>query len=472
MPKYQVEKPFVFTIFGASGDLAKIKIFPAIYKLAEQKRLPESYFILGYARTKKKQEEFRKEFVDSVIEKYGKKTDQALLNKIAQKVFYFSGQYDDLNDFISFRKYIADISAKKKMTHLAYFSVPPQVFKAIIENLGQSRKNKNEDLRLIIEKPFGEDEHSATELYHFVSRYFEEDQVYLLDHYLGKNAVQSLLHFRHSNRLLNFFMKGAAVSNIQITAFEDIGLENRVGYFDQVGIIKDMIQSHLLQVLALITMSIPITEQEGSLHREKYSILSALKIPDSPKNVVLGQYESYKDLKEVPKNSSTETFAAMRFFIDRESWYNVPIYFRTGKKLHEKHTYVAVEIRKFPFQPKHEEPNRLIFELQPDEKINIMLSNPIDNVDRRKVLASDAMVCEGADCLPEHGNLILDVIRDRKLHFLSFPEIIASWKITDSILKIIKKNKLKPFVYKDDSEGPSEQHDLTKMDGYKWFDLH
>lgn len=471
MPFYRVQKPFIFTLFGASGDLAKIKIFPALYKLAEQNRLPEQYFIVGFARTEKTQIEFREEFAASIRDKYGKEVKDEILKKILKNIYYYSGQYGELENFRDFRNYLEKICDGRKLMHLAYFSVPPQVFKSIIESLGRSRKSPNEDMRLIIEKPFGEDEHSARELYHFVSRYFEENQVYLLDHYLGKTAVQSLLHLRHSNRLLNFFMKGAAVSNIQITAFENIGVENRVGYFDQVGIIKDMIQSHLLQVLALITMSIPITEQEGSLHREKYSILSALKIPDSAKNIVLGQYRSYKKLKEVPKNSDTETFVAMRLFIDRESWYKVPIYIRTGKKLHEKHSFVMVEIKKFPFQPRHEEPNRLIFELQPDEKINIFLTNPQEG-NSEHLSSGNSLSCPGNECLPEHGNLILDVIGDRKLHFLSFPEIIASWRLTDDITDLIKNAEVKTHIYDDNSEGPKEQDELTSMDGYSWFDLH
>lgn len=472
MPDYQVKNPFIFTIFGASGDLAKIKIFPALYQLAQQQRLPQEFYLVGYARTAKTRLEFQNEFTNSIREKFGSDTDEKLLRHLEEKIYYFAGQYGELEDFKVFRDYLNQITKGEKLLHLAYFSVPPQIFKAIIENLGRSRKSPKEDLRLVIEKPFGEDEKSAIDLYHFVSRYFTENQVYLLDHYLGKPAVQSLLHLRHSNRVLNFFMKGMAVSNIQITAFEDIGVENRVGYFDQVGIIKDMVQSHLLQILALLSMSIPITEQEGSLHREKYSILSALKIPDSEKNIVLGQYASYKKLREVPSHSRAETFAAMRLFIDRESWYKVPIYLRTGKKLHEKHTFVMFEIKKFPFQPKNEEPNRLIFELQPEEKINILLTNPRAENKSLHVAAQNNLACAGVSCLPEHANLILDVIRDRKLHFLSFPEIIASWRLIDDISKLIVGRGVRTHVYRDNSEGPPQQHELTKMDDFKWFDLH
>lgn len=473
MNLYHIEKPFALVIFGASGDLAKLKLFPALYSMAEQKRLPKEYHIVGYARTKIEKEIFQKEFADSIRNHFKKNLNEKILKDLTEHVSYVSGQYDKLEDFKNLRKYLSKITNNKELTTLAYFSVPPQVFQDIIENLGETKRHENEDLRLILEKPFGEDTESARELFHFVARYFKEENVYLLDHYLGKGAVQSLLHLRHSNRLINMMMKGPEVSNIQITAFEKIGVTSRAGYFDQVGTIKDMVQSHLLQILALITMSIPITENAASLHREKYSILSALKFIESRKNIVLGQYESYTEEKDIPKNSKTETFAAMRLFIDRESWYKTPIYIRTGKKLHEKHTFVVVELKKFAFQPKDEEPNRLIFELQPDEKISIRLVNKQGQTSHyQEITTSDTLSCTGDDCLPEHSMLLLDVIRKRRLHFLSFEEIIATWEITDNILAFIEKAKLKPEKYKDFSPGPETQDQLTAIDDFKWFDIH
>ncbi len=268
-------------------------------------------------------------------------------------------------------------------------------------------------------------------------------------------------------------IKGPEIANIQITAFEDVGVKDRIGYFEKVGTIKDMIQSHLLQLLSLVAMSIPISENAESLHREKYAILSALKFIDSKNNIVLGQYDSYHKVKGVPQNSKTDTFAALRLFIDRESWYKTPIYIRTGKKLHEKHTYITVEIKKFAFQKKTEEPNRIVFELQPDEKINIRLINKRGlSSKHQEIKISQSIACQGIDCLPEHALLILDVIKKNRLHFLSFQEIIATWQITDQILKFIKKNKVKVEKYKDGSKGPESQKKLTEIDNFEWFDIH
>jgi len=285
--------------------------------------------------------------------------------------------------------------------------------------------------------------------------------------------VQSILTLRETNRILNLMMKGAEVANIQISAFETADVEDRVGYFERVGTLKDMIQSHLLQVLALITMSIPVTNTDKSLHREKYSILSAVKFNRSKKNIVLGQYESYKTHEHVPKNSKTDTFAALRLFIDRQSWYKVPIYIRTGKKLHEHHTYIVIELKKHAFQRPDEQPNRVVIEFYPDEKLNIKLLNKHGrDAQYQDITTSDTIACEGDSCMPEHGVLLLDALHGRKKFFLSFPEVIATWELIDSVVKFAKKNKVTVETYKDGSMGPKSQEKLTEMDDFEWFDIH
>jgi len=472
MQTNKVKNPFIFTIFGASGDLAKLKIFPAIYKLLENKRMPKDFCIVGFARTKKERREFQEEFRQSL--KTGiKKIDSKLLKRLLEHVYYFQGQYDDVESYKEYSRFLRKLSNGQKWMKLNYFAVPPTVFKSIIENLGKT-KGKTEDMRLIVEKPFGTDSDSARQLFHFVGNYFDEGKVYLLDHYLGKFAVQSILNLRHSNRIINLMMKGPEVANIQITAFEDFGVENRFGYFNNMGAFKDMIQSHLLQVLSLVCMSIPITYSDASLHREKYSILSAIKFNNALKNIVLGQYETYT--KELSKEgfgtkSNTETFSAIRLFIDRESWYKVPIYIRTGKNLHQKKTYIVVELKKFAFQGRNEEPNRLIIELQPEPKINIQLSNQYGREEYESISPTHAIACIGDSCLPEHANLILDVIHERKMNFLSFPEVIASWRLADKIVRFMKSKNVKLYKYKNNSTGPKAQHRLTDMDHFKWFDI-
>lgn len=470
MKLYRIQEPFILTIFGASGDLAKEKIFPALYSLMEQKRFSEHFWIIGYARTEKDMQTFRKEFEQSVKEKSKDEIDQNILSKLLEHVFYFTGQYDQKESFDKFQKYHRDLTKGKKVTHLAYFSVPPTAFQPIIKNLGETKK-PGDDIRLIIEKPFGEDTASATELFHFIARYFDEEQVYLLDHYLGKSVVQSILHLRECNRILNTLLDGDDIANIQITAFENVGVNSRIGYFDKVGLIKDMIQSHLLQVLALITMAIPVTETAESLHREKYNILSSLSFTPNPKNIVIGQYESYCHKQGVGECSPTETFAAVRLFIDRQSWFNVPIYIRTGKMLKKKKTTIVIEFKKFAFQAKEDPANLLVIELYPEEKMSLKLitKNGVGEMENKVITTSDSLACSGDDCLPEHGLLLLDVVRGRKIHFLSFPQIIAAWQVTEKMLKAAKK--MKPEIYKDGGTGPDSQNNLTAMDKFTWHEL-
>lgn len=466
-------KPFILTIFGASGDLAKIKIFPALYAMAADKKLPKDFFIFGFARTEKTRAAFQDEFKKNVIAHSRRKVEKSVLQKLVDRVHYFTGEYDKALDYEKFTRFVGEKTFNKKFQHVFYFSVPPSMFRPIIRHLGESRLHaENKNLRLVIEKPFGEDAASALELFHFVARYFADEQIFLLDHYLGKSAVQSIFHLRHSNRLLNQMLKGPEIANIQITAFEKIGVEDRVGYFDQVGMLKDMVQSHLLQVLALITMSIPVTERSVSIQKEKYNVLSSLNFIPRPQNVVLGQYRGYRKIKKVPKNSIADTFAALRVFIDRESWWSVPIYIRTGKMMRGKHTYVTVELKKFAFQKKEDEPNRIIIELQPDEKITIKLINKHrDGIGQQEVITTDSIACGEGQCLPEHAALLLDVLYGDKTYFLSFPEIIAAWQVIDGILGVVKKNKVKTEQYADGSEGPKAQHALTKLDGFSWYDL-
>src|SRR3989338_6817337 len=227
MQLFRIEKPFILTIFGASGDLAKLKLFPALYSLAEQKRFPKKFYIVGYARSAKNRKQFQKEFEESVLKGHSKNINKKILKELTKNVYYIQGQYSKKSDFVKLNDYLHRLSGTNQITKLAYFSVPPTIFQNIIKNLGETKQFKNEDLRLIIEKPFGHDTHSAKELFHYVARYFEEENVYLLDHYLGKSAVQSILTLRHNNRLLNLMMKGPEISNIQITASEKGGVETR-----------------------------------------------------------------------------------------------------------------------------------------------------------------------------------------------------------------------------------------------------
>lgn len=464
--------PFLLTIFGASGDLAKLKIFPNLYRLAEFKRLPKDYHIVGFARTKKTRQEFQNEFSQSIKNHLGPEVKPEVLGELVSHVDYFSGQYAEPEHFQEYRQFLSDTLGRRRLIHLAYFSVPSSVYQDIIRNLS-AIKLANEDMRLILEKPFGESKDTAEDLFHFASQHFAEDQFYLLDHYLGKMSVRSMLRLRESNRILSHMMRGYEIANIQISAFENFGVKERASYFDQVGTVKDFVQSHMMQMLALLTMSIPIEQGAKSLQRERYAMLSAIQCPCDDKNVVVGQYAGYIKEPGVPGDSKTETFAAARLFIDRLDWHGVPIYIRTGKMLAKKHTYAVVELKKFPFQKPAEAPNRLIIELYPIEKLTVTLVNRLGEVENFQELSlSQPIGCSLEEgCLPEYATLLLDVLRGEKKYFLSFPEIIAQWNVADQIVHLLLEQKVRLEKYLEGSEGPKSQHKLPARDGFKWYEI-
>lgn len=472
---FRVQDPFVFTIFGASGDLAKLKIFPAIFALAEQKRFPKEFAIVGYARSQKTQEGFRDVFTDSVKTHYkGEWTDyqETVLTDLIANVHYFSGQYDQIDFFQDYQAFLSDLFDLDQVSHITYFSVPPFVVEGITQCLAEVFEPEKSDLRLILEKPFGEDESSAKKLFGRINQLYREDQLYLLDHYLGKKAVRSLIPLRHMNRILNAMIKGTEIANIQISAIEPMGVGDRIGFFDEVGTTKDVVQSHLLQILAMLTMSIPVDPDAERIQEERAAILAGLEFSGEANHVCLGQYAGYKNEDERTKNSDTDTFSALRINMNRESWHDVPIFLRTGKCLQAKKTYLVVELKKFAYQDENQEPNRLIIEFFPHETIQIRLLDEDGSTLRHgEIAASESIACHGDYCLPEHGLLFLDVIRGDNRFFLSMPEIIASWRLVDQVMNFINEQSIKPEVYEVGSGGPIGQDNLMKGTNFTWYDL-
>jgi len=481
MDQYKVQKPFQFIIFGATGDLASLKLFPAFFELFLKGKLPENFSIIGFGRTVMNRDAFRKIFKLSILRKKDDddKEAQEAAEKLLEKVEYFVGQYTEEKDFHALFTFCDELllpfklgeeadggSVSSRFARVAYFSIPPNVFEPVIKNLAVARDRdgaeKCQDLRVVIEKPFGTDANSAAELFHVLSGHFYEEKIYLLDHYLGKKPIQSILKLRMENNVMNTMLQGSEIANIQITAFEEADVGKRVGYFDQVGIMKDMIQSHLLQILALIAMEIPLYPTVESLQREKNNIVSAVRFSGNSDDAVFGQYESYRQEKDGTGISQTDTFCAVKLFIDRRNWFNVPIYLRTGKKMEKSYMRVVIEFKKMPFQGPMVQPNRLIFELRPSEELTLELDH---------VKLSKTTQCEGDDCLGDYSSLIFDILSERKLNFLSFPEILAAWKVIDEVGNTRKKLAPEPEIYKDISSGPTSYLTLPVRDGFHWYDF-
>ncbi len=435
-------------IFGATGDLAYLKLFPSIYDMWLQKKLPEKFLITGFGRSDLSQDQFKKRFQEAVEKDYGKSPRR--LNDLLKNVRYVRGTYDDAASF-------KPLKMAEYKENIAYYAVPPVVFESITAALAATFPKTQ--VKLVIEKPFGTDEKSAKHLFANINQYFDDEQVYLLDHYLGKRAIRSILSMRMENNIMNMMIAGQEVSNIQITAEETVSVCERIGYYDGIGQMKDMIQSHLLQVLAFITMNMPLNPTVESIQREKNNILSALEHSGDKKDLVFGQYESYRACEEVPAMSQTDTFAAMKLHINRREWYDVPVFIRTGKALSERVTRVVIEFEKMPFQDRETPTNRLIFEAKPFEKVTLQLAlSNNELVDLTNSIACD--IEQG--CLTDYGNLLRDVINGDKSYFLSQAEICASWRLIDQISRL----QGRPAIYKDGSHGPEKQYQLLK----NWYE--
>ncbi len=473
--QFQVaENNFTLFIFGASGSLAKLKLFPALYELQKEKRMPADYKIVGYARTPMTDEAFRK-FFEKSIRKSEEIIDQSALSALLKNVFYFTGQYDQEADYRKFLKHLRELEKEKNRVRMAYFSVPPMAFPDIFKNLGTVNfDTKKAPLRLVIEKPFGINLRSAKKLKKTLNRHFDPDQIYLLDHYLGKEAVSNLLSLRYANSILTTLMHSDYVSNIQISALEKKDIEGRSNYFDHVGIIRDMVQSHLFQILAYLTMFAPRERNAESIHHEKARVLESIRISDIKNSIVRGQYKNYKKEKGIPQGSQTETFAAIKLTMKHPLWKNVPIYIRSGKCLNQKWTGVVIEFK--PRWAQKELPelpaNKIVIQLQPTEKIEFHLLTKLGGktFDFHPLTTGRPIYCSG-DCLVEHGRLLLDVVSGRQGIFLNFEEIFSAWRIVDPLQKLCNKWQKKKkylYIYERNTLGPKAADELIQKDGFQW----
>lgn len=473
---FQIAKaPFTLVIFGASGSLAKLKLFPALYELEKEKRMPADYAIVGYARTPMSAAAFRN-FFAKAIRQHDKAVDEKALDRVLSHVHYFTGSYDELQSYQACLAELKKIEKNPMRVRMAYFSVPPSAFPSIFKNLSAANWNtRKAPLRLIIEKPFGYDLRSAKNLKKDLQKNFKPEQIYLLDHYLGKEAVSNLLSLRYANSILTTLLHRDFVSNIQITAMEDKDIEGRANYFDNVGIIRDMVQSHLLQVLAYLTMFSPIKKTADAIHHEKARVLKSIRMQDLHSSMVRGQYQGYTKEKGIPSNSQTETYAALKFFLKHPLWKGVPIYIRSGKSLQKKWTAVVIEFKARRSQRENPElaPNRLVIQIQPTEKIEFHLLTKLGGktFDFHDLTTGRPIYCSG-DCLVEHGRLLLDVIAGNQALFLNFEEIFAAWRVIDPLQKTCELERRKQcelHPYKKGSLGPKAADELLEADGFEWF---
>nr|GMD53126.1 glucose-6-phosphate 1-dehydrogenase, chloroplastic [Ipomoea batatas] len=480
------------TVVGASGDLAKKKIFPALFALYYEDCLPEHFTIYGYARSKMTDEELRNMVSKTLTcridkrENCGEKMEQFL-----KRCFYHSGLYDSEENFAELDRKLKEHEGGKLSNRLFYLSIPPNIFVDAVRCASVSASSAHGWTRVIVEKPFGRDSESSAVLTRSLKQYLKEDQIFRIDHYLGKELVENLSVLRFSNLIFEPLWSRQYIRNVQFLFSEDFGTEGRGGYFDHYGIIRDIMQNHLLQILALFAMETPVSLDAEDIRNEKVKVLRSMR-PLQLDNVVIGQYKGhtkggvtypgYTDDKTVPKDSLTPTFAAAALFIDNARWDGVPFLMKAGKALHTKSAEIRVQFRHVPGNLYNKNfgsdldraTNELVIRVQPDEAIYLKINNKVPGLGMRldrsnlNLLYSTRYSKEIPDA---YERLLLDAIEGERRLFIRSDELDAAWSLFTPVLKELEGKKIVPEYYPYGSRGPIGAHYLAARYNVKWGDL-
>jgi glucose-6-phosphate 1-dehydrogenase len=490
--------PCCMVIFGASGDLTHRMLLPALYDLALDRRLPPRFAIVGFARTQWSDDEFRAEAKKSVQEFARRPLDPAIWDNFASNLHYIAGDYDDQRSYDRLNETLdqLQIQGKSEGNHLFYLAVPPNTFPHVVEQLERGPYGRSQGAvgwsRVIIEKPFGTDLVSARELNRALHAAFREDDVYRIDHYLGKETVQNILVFRFANGIMEPIWNRRYVDHVQITVAESIGVGRRGSYYDHSGALRDMVQNHMMQLLSLIAMEPPVAYDGRTVRNEKVKVLQAVRRMD-PREVqaatARGQYGSgwvageevpgYLTEPEVEPNTTTETFVAIKAHIDSWRWGDVPFYLRTGKRLPKRATEIAVTFKHVPHtlfrealdEPKLE-PNVLSLRIQPNEGISLKFLTKVPG-SRLRVRPANMDFLYGASFLLQapsaYETLLLDALRGDATLFTRSDEVETAWEIVDPIMEGWR-HMPQPNLqdYEAGTWGPEAADELIERDGRQW----
>ncbi len=491
----QLPGPCGFAIFGASGDLTQRKLIPSLYNLYKKKQLPENFFVIGFARTKMSDESFR-ERVKTSLREHANGADNATGIEFAKKCHYYCGDYASQKDYDGLKQDINNLSARNNTgdNMVYYLATPPDLYPGIVEHLGLCclvEKNPKAWKRVVVEKPVGRDLNTAVELNEKLLKFISEDQIYRIDHYLGKQAVQNMLVLRFANLIFEPVWNSKYIDNVQITAAETLGVEHRAGYFDTTGIIRDMCQSHMMQLVAMTAMEPPAAFDPESTRNERTKIIKPI-MQLKTDEIIIGQYSAgkiqgkdaaaYINEPGISKDSKTETFAAMRLFIDNERWKGVPFYIRTGKRMGEKCTKISVVFKKIfrcmfcPIPEAELASNILEIYIQPEQRVSLVVQvkhpgpKTCINTVRMDFNYTDLL---GYELIDDYEGLLLDVMLGDQTLFWRKDGLEASWAVFTPVLHELAENnneKRKKFLklYESGNMGPVEADELLKKDGRSW----
>jgi glucose-6-phosphate 1-dehydrogenase len=479
--------PCVLAIFGASGDLTRRKLFPALYALAYRRLLPERFSVVGVARSKQTTAQFRASMKQAVKEFGHDPYRQDVWDSLAPHLHYIATEFDSESgeDSVSQQLDACEVAEGTEGNRVYYLAVPPQAFETVVEEIGE-RRGRNGWTRVIVEKPFGHDLASAGGLNELLHRWFSEEEIFRIDHYLGKETVQNMLALRFANGIFEPIWNRQFIDHVQITVSETIGVEGRAGFYERAGAIRDIFQNHLLQLLALTAMEPPIDFTADSVRNEKVKVLRSLHTP-GPKNVVRGQYgrgfveatevPSYREEPGIAAESGTETYVAAKLYVDNWRWADTPFYVRAGKRLARRETTIAIQFQRAPHPPFAEiageglRPNVLLIHVQPDEGVSLAIGAKVPGQGMTIRTVHMDFVYGGAfrTGLPEaYERLILDAMLGDATLFTREDEVEEQWKLVDAIVGPWQRDRPSFPNYEAGTWGPRSADDLLHRDGRSW----
>lgn len=495
-PSGQAGNPCIMVVFGASGDLAKRKLIPALYNLAKERLMSKEFAVIGFARSKMSHEEFRAKISQDIKEFATSEIDPGLWNWFIQRLYYLPGDVQDPNAYQKLQGLLLEVDKDHgtQGNYLYYLATAPEFFSKIIQQLsaiGLTREENAHWRRVIIEKPFGHDIDSARALNQEIKKVLNESQIYRIDHYLGKETVQNIIIFRFANGIFEPIWNRRYIDHVQITVAEDIGVGQRGGFYDKTGALRDMVPNHMFQLVTLTAMEPPISFEADSVRDEQVKILRAIQSlshEEVLKYTVRGQYgegtlegkrmTAYRSEPNVLPNSTTETFVALKLYIDNWRWANVPFYLRTGKRLPCRVTEVVIQFKRAPFvlfrktNVEQLKPNILVLRIQPDEGISLNFGAKVPGpLVRLGTVDMEFKYKDYFGSTPSTGyeRLLYDCMMGDATLFQRADMIEAGWGVVSTIQDVWKALPHRKFPnYAAGTWGPNEAEDLLVKDGREW----
>jgi glucose-6-phosphate 1-dehydrogenase len=491
---YRIAVPAVMVIFGATGDLSGRKLLPALYNLARQRSLPAGFAVVGAAMTEMSDGDFRKHAAQRIRQfSRTQPIDDRVLDALLSSLHYVTVDFGRLEDFKALDTKLDELDAANHVpgNRIFYCATPPPTYQTIALQLQAAGLNKGEGFhRIVVEKPFGSDLQSARELTQTLQKVFTEDSVYRIDHYLGKETVQNILAFRFANSIFEPVWNSNLIDSVQITVAEELGIENRGAYYDRAGALRDIIQNHGLQLVTLTAMEPPLAFEAGAVRDEKVKVLRSIRPligEDIEQSTVRGQYTrgwvlgeqvgGYREENNVAPDSQTETYAALRLFVDNWRWAGVPFYIRAGKRLPKRITEIRIQFKRPPHLTfgrdamKEVDPNAITLRIQPEEGISLKFGAKVPSAGLRirSVTMDFQYVTSFLVEAPEaYERLLLDCMIGDPTLFTRGDEVEAAWTLVDPIESAWRDGRPRLQTYAAGSWGPDAAAELLNADGREW----